>query len=130
VPHPATAFVLNVPLCDFTEENGSTEVWPGTHRIVDTSPEDGKALNARAEALASIRTNVPAGALVIRDLRCWHRGMPNRSDHARAMLAIVYVRGWLAAGKPLQIPQATWDGWSETTRRIFRNNEVVATGAA
>lgn len=123
VPTPATHLVLNIPLCDFTEENGSTEVWPGTHLIVDRAPEDSKDLDTRAALLPSIRTNVPAGSLILRDLRTWHRGMPNRSDHARAMLAIVYTRGWIA-DTPLPIPAATWDEWPERVRRIFRRNNV------
>src|SRR5262250_417992 len=80
----------SVKSCDFTEENGSTEVWPGTHLIVDDGPEDGKALEGRAAQMASVRTNVPVGSLILRDLRTWHRGMPNDADHPRTMLAIVY----------------------------------------
>lgn len=125
VPTPATHLVLNVPLCDFTEENGSTEVWPGTHVMVDRTAEDRKDLEARAKTLPSVRTNIPAGSLVLRDLRVWHRGKPNRSAHARPMLALVYTRGWLVQEPPLDIPQATWDGWSERTRRIFRRNRVI-----
>lgn len=125
VPHPAVALVLNVPLCDFTEENGSTEVWPGTHLIVDTAPSDGKDLDARAAMLPSIRTNVAAGSIILRDLRTWHRGMPNQADHARAMLAIVYQRSWLGTMKLLGIPQATWDAWPENARHIFRKNTIT-----
>ena len=125
VPTPATHLVLNVPLCDFSEENGSTEVWPGTHLIVDRTPEDRGDLETRARALPSIRTNVRSGSLILRDLRVWHRGMPNRADYARPMLAIVYARGWVVQEPPLSIPQATWDQWSERTRRIFRRNTVV-----
>ena len=125
IPTPATHLVLNVPLCDFSEENGSTEVWPGTHLIVDRAAEDRGDLEARARTLPSIRTNVRAGSLVLRDLRVWHRGMPNRADYARPMLAIVYARGWVVQEPPLSIPQATWDDWSERTRRIFRRNTVV-----
>ncbi len=29
--HPAHALVVNVPVVDMTAENGSTELWPGTH---------------------------------------------------------------------------------------------------
>lgn len=125
VPSPITALVFNVPLCDFTEENGSTEVWPGTHLIVDTDPADSKDLDNRAKLLPSQRTNVPAGSIILRDMRMWHRGMPNNADHARAMLAIVYQRRWLAVDKLLDIPQATWDTWPERAQRIFRRNTIV-----
>ncbi|HZP84580.1 MAG TPA: phytanoyl-CoA dioxygenase family protein [Chthonomonadaceae bacterium] len=124
VPHPVVSLVLNIPLCDFTEENGSTEVWPGSHLMVDASPEDAKALEARAALLPSIRMNVRAGSLVLRDLRCWHRGVPNRSDRSRAMFAFIYQRGWLHA-ETITIPKSTWDAWPERARHIFRRNTVV-----
>lgn len=124
LPHPVTALVLNIPLCDFTEENGSTEYWPGTHLIVDTAPEEAKALEARAEIMASRRLNMPVGSFALRDLRVWHRGMPNAADYPRTMFAIVYQRGWLAS-RPITIPQSTWKAWPETARHIFRRNTVV-----
>ena len=125
VPHPVTSIVLNIPLCDFTEENGSTEVWPGTHLWVDRSPADGQRLDVRAASIPSERTNVKAGALILRDLRMFHRGMPNRSSEVRAMLSIVYVRSFRVTGV-LEIPQSTWEGWPERTRSIFRNNSIVS----
>jgi ectoine hydroxylase-related dioxygenase (phytanoyl-CoA dioxygenase family) len=125
VPHPMVNVVLNIPLCDFTIENGSTEVWPGTHLIVDADPADAKALEARAAELASIRTNVRAGSLVLRDMRAWHRGMPNNADYPRTMLAIVYRRGWLLGGTETAIPRSTWEALPERARHIFRNNPIV-----
>jgi ectoine hydroxylase-related dioxygenase (phytanoyl-CoA dioxygenase family) len=125
VPHPVTSIVLNVPLCDFTEENGSTEVWPGSHLLVDHKSEDQKEVTARAAMLPSKRTNVPAGSAILRDLRMFHRGMPNDSERVRAMLAIVYVRSFRATGT-LDIAQSTWENWPERARQIFRNNRVVS----
>lgn len=122
---PVTSLALNVPLCDFTVANGSTEVWPGTHLIVDADPADGGRLEARAAYLPSLRTNIPAGSLVLRDMRMWHRGMPNTTDIHRTMLALVYRRSWLAERTTLTIPQATWDGWPERAREIFRGNNLI-----
>jgi len=127
VPTPVTHVVLNIALCDFTLENGSTEVWPGSHLIVDSDSADSSAdqLEARVEHLASIRTNIPAGSIVVRDLRTWHRGMPNNSDEVRTMLAIVYQRGWTAVQKLLDIPRATWAEWPDEARQIFRGNTII-----
>lgn len=124
VPHPAVNLVFNVPLCDFNEHNGSTEVWPGSHLLVDRSPGDAKDLEARATRLPSIRTNFRAGSVILRDLRLFHRGMPNRLDLARPMLAIVYTRAFRAADR-LEIPKSTWDAWPGRARQIFRNNRVL-----
>ncbi len=122
---PVTSLALNVPLCDFTEANGSTEVWPGTHLMVDTNPADGSKLEERAAILTSLRTNIPAGSLVLRDMRMWHRGMPNTTDTPRTMLALVYRRSWLTERTILTIPQSTWDGWPERAREIFRGNNIA-----
>ena len=124
-PTPPTHIVLNIPLCDFSLANGSTEYWPGTHLIVDAAPEENRNLEARAQAYPSVRLNMPMGSFALRDLRAWHRGMPNLADYPRTMLAIVYQREWVAADT-VTIPQSTWDAWPETARRIFRNNPVVS----
>ena len=122
---PVTHIALNVPLCDFTEANGSTEIWPGTHLIVDANGADGRRLNERVEGLPSTRTNISAGSLVLRDMRMWHRGMPNATEAPRTMLALIYRRGWLTERTILNIPQATWDGWPERAHQIFRGNHVT-----
>ena len=75
---PAFAIVVNVPVVEMTPENGSTELWPGTHR--DTTlmiNEDIKVTEAvqgkwrgRTEP---VQPTVPLGGVVIRDMRTWHR---------------------------------------------------------
>ncbi|MFM7321368.1 MAG: phytanoyl-CoA dioxygenase family protein [Armatimonadota bacterium] len=124
VAHPVAIMVVNVPLCEFHEGNGSTEVWPGTHHVPD-GPEDNPGdIGPRAQAFPSIRTNLPVGSLVLRDLRVWHRGMPNRSERHRTMLAIVYQRSWMDERR-VSIPESTWNAWSAKARHIFRHNHVV-----
>ena len=124
VPTPVTSLVLNVPLCDFTEHNGSTEYWPGSHLIVDKKIEDSKNLLERSTRLPTSRLNMKLGSFALRDLRVWHRGMPNNANYARTMLAIVYHRGFIAE-KPILIPDSLWKTWSETAKKIFRKNTVV-----
>ena len=124
VPHPVCSLVLNIPLCDFNESNGSTEYWPGSHLIVDRNEEDTRNLLARASALPSARLNIKAGSFALRDMRVWHRGMPNNADYSRTMLAIVYHREFVAE-KPIQIPESQWENWTESAKHIFRKNKVV-----
>jgi len=121
VPLPPWSMVVNIPLIDFTEENGSTEIWPGTHlNSNDTN------LDTRYPSLHSIRTNVNVGDLVIRDLRVWHRGMPNKTSAVRTMLAIVYTRPWLKMNRPpIQIPRASWDALSEHAQAIYKENLII-----
>src|SRR5262245_51742032 len=80
VPLPIIQVIVNIPLIDFTLENGATEVWPGTHLIVDDGPEDAQAIEDRASELPSVRTTAPAGSIILRDMRTWHRGMPNKTN--------------------------------------------------
>ena len=62
----------------------------------------------------------------MRDLRLWHRGMPNRTGAVRTMLAVVYNTPWFQQTEPpIQIPRASWEALSEHTQRIFAPNVVV-----
>ena len=124
VPHPPHAIVLNIPLCDFTEENGSTEYWPGTHLIVDRTPDEQKRLDDRIGDYPSIRMNLPLGSFALRDMRAWHRGMPNNADYPRTMIANVYQRGWIAE-TPMNIPRSLWESWPQPVQHIFRKNRIV-----
>jgi ectoine hydroxylase-related dioxygenase (phytanoyl-CoA dioxygenase family) len=96
---PPHMMVVHIPLVDFSDANGSTEVWPGTHLITDHAesyrPQDGGItgqLEERGKLMPSIRTNMPAGSTVVRDMRVWHRGMPNTTDQRRTMMSLVYHR--------------------------------------
>lgn len=118
---PAYSIVLNVPLVDFTEENGPLEIWPGGSHTFPT-PCD---LEALAATMRSERVLMPAGSLLIRDMRMWHRGTPNRSDHARPNLALIYSRHWLKTKyPPIPIPRATYDGLSERAQQLFRFEDL------
>ncbi|MCX4162789.1 MULTISPECIES: phytanoyl-CoA dioxygenase family protein [Paraburkholderia] len=100
------SIALNIPLVDVTNDNGPTEVWPGTHRNgeFDTRPYFIPADDARALSVGRrpVRLTVPAGTLIVRDHRLLHRGSANLTPDARPMLSIYYVLagdapyGWLA----------------------------------
>lgn len=100
VPTPAFRLVINIPLVDFTEENGATEIWPGTHketRILDSSGRYGDA-TLYEPMLAEWRAKctphqicLERGSLFIRDMRTWHAGMPNRTDQHRAMISMQHA---------------------------------------
>ncbi len=96
VPHPAHALVINVPLLDATEENGATEIWPGTHLL----PFNGQHIatdvaEARRRIVPPMQAVTHKGSILIRDMRMWHRGVPNRSQEIRHMIAMVHQIKWL-----------------------------------
>lgn len=104
--HPF-ALVVNIPLITMTPENGSTELWLGTHshesgidaqegshgeRASGRIRED--VLAERKELRAQSQPVVKKGSVVIRDLRLWHAGMPNTSGDVRIMLAMIHFAPW------------------------------------
>jgi ectoine hydroxylase-related dioxygenase (phytanoyl-CoA dioxygenase family) len=99
--HPSHPFalVVNVPLITFTPENGSTEIWLGTHNNTNIQDQEGAhgerasgrikqtLLDARRDISPPLQAIIPKGSVVVRDLRLWHAGMPNYSQDIRVMLA-------------------------------------------
>jgi hypothetical protein len=116
--------VLNIPLVDTTAENGAMHIWPGgTH--LNTLPRE--QIAQLAEVVPHIPAVMPAGSIMLRDGRVWHRGTRNTSSAPRPNIAIVYNRPWLG-GAPYRIgiPQASYDSLSERARRIFRDEFIGA----
>lgn len=126
---PISIAVVNIPLVEFTLENGATEVWPGSHLIIDRDANETARAEERAAQLPSVRLQMPTGSVVVRDLRCWHRGMPNRTQAIRTMTAMVYFRRFhhlpdnAHAFSP-DVPRSTWDRFSERTRQVYRYHQV------
>jgi len=122
---PPFSIVLNVPLVDFTVATGATEVWPGTHLDNRPHPDGVNNYDALAADKPSALTDVPIGSLVLRDMRMWHRGMPNRTETIRTMLAVVYNRLFYDFNRKLDIPNKVWEQMSEEAQEVFRFNSVV-----
>lgn len=94
---PTYSLVINISPQDCTIENGAVEVWPGTHRInppVDDNNVLEAALDVRRQECPPIQAETRKGDILIRDARLWHRGVPNRSNAPRHMIAFVYIAGW------------------------------------
>jgi hypothetical protein len=123
-PMPPYSLVMNLPLVDCTVENGAVEIWPGGSHLMPT----GVDMATLAPLMHSERVCMPAGSLLVRDMRMWHRGTPNRSDHARPHLAFIYSKPWLKTHyPPIAIPKETYDGLTERQKRLFRFENIGAT---
>ena len=91
------AVVINIPMMEFTVENGATLIYPGSHTAAvgqASGPRrfSKEMLDSRAAVVPSEQTtDIGPGDLVIRDLRLWHGGMPNNSADRRIMLALVVI---------------------------------------
>jgi ectoine hydroxylase-related dioxygenase (phytanoyl-CoA dioxygenase family) len=103
-PTPPYGLVVNVPVVDMSRENGSTELWPGTHHDTTVFIQQGdikipmELVEKRRQVLPPIQPSVRAGSVLIRDIRLWHRGMPNHTDQPRPMIAMIHWVSWWSTG--------------------------------
>jgi ectoine hydroxylase-related dioxygenase (phytanoyl-CoA dioxygenase family) len=124
---PITNLVVNFPLVDTNEDNGPMEIWPGgTHLLPDNWYDRSAYSKAKlAEHMHSIKALMPAGSIMIRDDRMWHRGTPNHSDKHRPNVALIYTSAINAPRKgTIQIPQETYDQLSEKAKNLFRFEKI------
>jgi ectoine hydroxylase-related dioxygenase (phytanoyl-CoA dioxygenase family) len=114
---PCYGMVLNVPLVDCTEENGSLEFWPGGTHFSPVRTD----LDRLAAFLPSARANLKAGSFLLRDLRMWHRGTPNRSNRSRPHVALVYTRPWYRFEQQAPcLSRAAFEALSERAKKLLR----------
>ncbi|WP_409329105.1 phytanoyl-CoA dioxygenase family protein [Trujillonella humicola] len=118
---PAFNLVLNILLVDFTPENGPLEIFPyGTHHLDWSDAAAGSQLREAQQVIA------PAGSVIIRDARMWHRGTPNRTPDMRPMMAVAYSRSWYRFSEaevgmmPLKVDQAQYESWGKDMQHLFR----------
>jgi len=124
---PPMLVVVNILLDDFTEANGATEIWPQSHRHVDADQVEISTLkipSSRWSNEVCVQTIAPAGSIIIRDMRTWHRGMANTTDALRTMLSLVYYRQY-ALPDNLQssaesISETDWQQLSSRAKWIYR----------
>jgi hypothetical protein len=120
----AFQFAVNFPLIDVTPENGPFEIVRATQSITDENASEmvrsGEA-EARLEPLL-----MKAGDVMIRDVRCLHRGSPNATDTPRPMVVVGYNRsGHLRPQLRIFIPQGERDNLSDRGRDLLRLNPIV-----
>ena len=102
VAHPAAQVVVNISPQDTSEENGSVELWPGSHLDVSRRPIDKEYEEERRKIAPPVRGNAKKGSALIRDIRLWHRGVPNLSDQPRHMIAMIHRVAWLKSNRKLK----------------------------
>ena len=111
--HPMFPFamVVNINLVDTSAENGVTEVWVGSHLVSTVDEHEPGMLQIKREIVEDRRKHSPPiqactkkGSLVIRDLRLWHAGMPNRTEVPRVMLAFVIQPAWFQGRSNVKLP--------------------------
>ncbi len=121
---PAYNIVVNIPLIDVELEHGPVEVWPGGTHLMPGNLD----LHALAPHMHSDLVTMPAGSILIRDMRMWHRGTPNLSRQIRPHLALIYARAWYRCVDygAIRMPQSTYAGLSDRAKRLFRFERIVS----
>ncbi len=87
---PTPFIVVNYLMTEFTKVNGAIRFVPGTQRTRLRPPD----LENEPEHWQRSIVCAPAGTAIVRDVRCWHGGTPNRSDSARIMTSAGYYAPW------------------------------------
>ena len=112
VAHPPASLVVNICLVKTTEENGAVELWPGTHR--NTKPINEGNVDAQRAVAPPIRGAADKGSVPIRDMRVWHRGVPNHSDEVRHMIAMVHNMHWRRRNQLLRFVKGCEDAFASS----------------
>ena len=79
--------IVNVAPVDTDLENGAMEAVPGTHL------REYKYWQYALSGKPAFRMRMSAGDVIVRTSRLWHRGMPNKSNAIRPMLAFTWEDG-------------------------------------
>jgi ectoine hydroxylase-related dioxygenase (phytanoyl-CoA dioxygenase family) len=113
-PKMPFGFCINVNLIDVDPEHGSTEMWLGSHLDTSWQAEVEKSgsvipsdiLERRRKISPPVQPILPKGSLIVRDLRLWHAGMPNRTDDVRVMLVTIHFPAWYRTKQTLLLPES------------------------
>jgi ectoine hydroxylase-related dioxygenase (phytanoyl-CoA dioxygenase family) len=89
---PPYTVALAVPLCDITEDNGPTAIWPGSHRAALRARPPGEAEVARTYPVEHMTADF--GGAYLFDYRVFHGGTPNLTAEPRPLLMFVFTRSW------------------------------------
>lgn len=119
--HPAYQLVVNISPENTSEKNGAVEIWPGTHLVMvepdysrtATERFQKEVIEARREEVPPIRGSAKKGSVLIRDIRLWHRGVPNPSDSPRHMIALIHTIHWYGKGEALKFERGCEDAFPE-----------------
>ena len=94
--HETHSVVVNIPPNPINPANGAIQLWPGTHQVRPDRDERGISRAFEAERAAvepPIQPSLDVGDVLIRDVRLWHRGVPNPASQPRHMIALIVSKG-------------------------------------
>ncbi|MDP2215140.1 phytanoyl-CoA dioxygenase family protein [Phenylobacterium sp.] len=91
-PRPAASLSVIIAIDPFTDQNGATDLLPGSHLWSDAEVEAfGRAPDAASRLMPAI---MPAGSAIVFQGHMLHRGGANRSAAPRLALTNQYCQPW------------------------------------
>jgi len=113
-PRPPQGVSTMWALDDFTEENGATEIIPGSHLW---GPEE----SAAADDARTFRAVMPAGSCLVWLGSLFHRGGSNHTDTTRLGITLQYCQPWLRQieNMPLAVPPEMAARYSKRVRAML-----------
>lgn len=121
---PPALMVVNIPLVDFRTDNGPMEIWPGGTHLMPENANRPEFIQQMSAHMHSESVLMPAGSLLIRDLRMWHRGTPNQSDAARPNLAFIYARPWYSMARKIPVSRELYATLDPKLQALFRLEDI------
>jgi hypothetical protein len=115
---PSFAINLFVPLVPLNAVNGTTRIWPYSHR----KPDRGSS----ASGDDWIDPQLEPGSALLLDYRVLHGGTANLSAQTRPILCLAYSRDWFLDSinfqevNPLQVETGLVDKMEARHRRLFK----------
>lgn len=114
--HPDVALSVIWAIDPFTEENGATTVWPGSHRWDEE--------RRPSEADEHFPAVMSAGSAIVFSGNLWHGGGSNRATTSRMAVTPQYCSPWLRTQEnmSLAVPPATVAKLSEDLQALLGYN--------
>lgn len=109
LPHYGNVCNISWVLTDYTKENGTFFMVPGSHRQCrhPTDMEQPQMMGGPAPDDRGLPVNAPAGSLIVFHGNTWHGTFPKTSDGKRAHVALALCRNYVN-------PAEDYDDISET----------------
>ena len=109
IPLPRRACAVSAfwTIDETTEDNGATELIPGSHKWTTENPNLDVLRGALSESFQSVdgldpevtanivKATMPAGSLMLTKGTLWHRGGSNTSSASRLIITPQYCAGWV-----------------------------------
>jgi hypothetical protein len=122
-PFPAMSQVANCnyALTDYTEEDGSLAVVPGSHRFSRQPTRFEAGLEGEARNPQAIAVEVPAGSAIVWHGHTWHGSFVRRRPGLRINLSNYFCRPYLMPQEeyPSRLPDGFLDGEDPRLARLL-----------